>query len=745
MTDLVGHSLGRYHIIEPLGEGGMAMVYKAYDTRLERDVAIKVIRVDQFTPASLANMLARFEREAKLLARLSHPNIVSVIDYGEYENVPYLVMVYLPGGTLKGRLLGKPMPWRESFKLLLPIAQALDYAHEQHLIHRDIKPSNILLTQKGQPMLTDFGIAKILETEEVTALTGTGMSIGTPEYMAPEQWTGGTSPQSDIYSLGVVLYEMVTGRKPYTADTPAAILLKQAGEPLPRPRQYVPDLPDEVEKVLIKALAKQPEDRYQTMDEFAGALEGLISITGLYKIEPNSQQAVSPNSPVEQAEVSSQVPDDSQTEIAQQVASSVAKSDAVAAQSTMNQYGPAQAKVAQPIQEKQHRPFWHYGLAAIGLVVLIAMMVVLFIQLSKPQATLPVPTQLPAATVITPLLSTATALSPKTSTPTREIPLVSGPLDCRIPEVFCVGLVTDVGKVDDRSFNQSAWEAVKLAEKGLGAKVQYIETTDAKDYDKNIAIFADEGYDVIVTVGYALNEATAKAAAAYPNVKFIGVDQFQDVSKPLPANLIGLTFPEDQAGFLAGALAAQMSTTKKIGAVCGTDTVPPVWRYGEGYRAGAAYIDPAVEVNVIYHNDVGFDKTFVDPEWGALTANSMMDKGVDVIFGCGGKTGNGAVTAAAQRGAYAIGVDTDQYFTLPEAARQMLSSAMKLITPGVFDLIKMAKEGSMPSGNFIGPVGYAPYHDLDSKVPAAVKTGMEEIQKALAVGSLKTNVPPAKP
>jgi len=313
--------------------------------------------------------------------------------------------------------------------------------------------------------------------------------------------------------------------------------------------------------------------------------------------------------------------------------------------------------------------------------------------------------------------------------------------DCKSEEVLCVGLVTDVGKIDDKSFNQSAWEGVKLAEE-LGATVQYIETTDAKDYDKNIATFADEGYDVIVTVGFALGEATAAAAAKYPEVDFIGVDQFQAEAI---ANVAGLNFPEDQAGFLVGALAAMMSETGKIGAVCGTDAVPPVWRFGEGYRAGAAYIDPAVEVNVVYHSDVGFDKTFVDPEWGAATANSMIDKGVDTVFGCGGKTGNGAVTAAAQAGKYGIGVDTDQYLTLPEAAPRMLSSAMKMITPGVYDLIKLSNDGALPSGNYFGKAGYAPFHDLDSEVPAEVKTKMEEINAALVDGSLQTGVPPVKP
>ncbi len=314
--------------------------------------------------------------------------------------------------------------------------------------------------------------------------------------------------------------------------------------------------------------------------------------------------------------------------------------------------------------------------------------------------------------------------------------------DCSKAETFCVGLVTDVGKIDDKSFNQSTWEGVKQAEKELGAVVQYIETTDSKDYDKNIATFAEAKYDVIVTVGFALGEATIAAAKKYPEIKFIGVDQFQGETI---ANLAGLNFPEDQSGFLVGALAAMMTKSGKIGAVLGTDAVPPVWRFGEGYRAGALYIKPDVEINVVYHNDVGFDKTFSDPEWGKTTAISMIDKGVDVLFGAGGKTGNGALLGAAEKGVYAIGVDTDQYYTVPEAQKVLLSSAMKLLTPGTFDLIKLAKEGKFPGGNYMGKAGYAPFHDVESQVPAEVKTKMEEIAKALTDGTLQTNVPPTKP
>jgi basic membrane protein A len=193
-----------------------------------------------------------------------------------------------------------------------------------------------------------------------------------------------------------------------------------------------------------------------------------------------------------------------------------------------------------------------------------------------------------------------------------------------------------------------------------------------------------------------------------------------------------------------------MSTTHKIGAVCGTDAVPPVWRYGEGYRAGAAYVDKKfgtkTQVNIVYHNDVGFDKTFTDPVWGGDVANKLIADGADVIFGCGGDTGNGAVKAAAQRGVYAIGVDTDQYFTLPEAVAWLLSSALKPETEPVAHLIRLAKDGAFPTdGFFYGPPGYAPYHDLAGKVPASVDAEMKAILDGLGNGAIKTGVPLMKP
>jgi len=279
MAGMIGQNFGRYKILELLGEGGMATVYKAHDTRLDREVALKVIRREAFPPEEMEMLLKRFERESKMLARLSHPNIVGVIDYGEQDGLPYLVMVYVPGGTLKQRL-GHPIPWREAVRLILPIAQALEYVHEHNIINRDVKPSNILMTDKGVPMLSDFGLVKIFGDqpgEGKTALTSSGTGIGTPDYMAPEQWTGEATASSDLYSLGVVLYEMVTGHRPYTADTPAGILLKQATESLPLPNTYIHDLPPAVESVILKVLAKDPADRYPNVHAFVSELDNLLT------------------------------------------------------------------------------------------------------------------------------------------------------------------------------------------------------------------------------------------------------------------------------------------------------------------------------------------------------------------------------------------------------------------------------------------------------------------------------------
>ena len=308
-----------------------------------------------------------------------------------------------------------------------------------------------------------------------------------------------------------------------------------------------------------------------------------------------------------------------------------------------------------------------------------------------------------------------------------------------------IGLVTDVGSVNDKSFNQSSWEGVKQAEKELGATVKFVETKDPKDYSTNIDQFVKESYDIVVTVGFAIGEATVAAAKASPNVKFIGVDQFQEAASP---NLAGLIFEEDKAGFLAGALAALVTKKKNLGGVFATDTVPPVWRFGEGYRAGAKWADPAVQMQIIYHSDVGLDKTFNDPAWGKASALAQFDKGADIVFGGGGNTGNGALFAAAERkdqGVLCIGVDTDQFETVLESQPVILTSAIKLLTPGVFNLIKAVGAGTFKGGNVTGEAGLAPYHNQASRVTAEIQAKIDKLNADLKSGVMKTGVAPAKP
>lgn len=311
--------------------------------------------------------------------------------------------------------------------------------------------------------------------------------------------------------------------------------------------------------------------------------------------------------------------------------------------------------------------------------------------------------------------------------------------NCAAPENFCVGLVTDTGKVDDKSFNQSAWEGAQEAANVAGGFSKYIETTDPKDYANNINQFVGKAYDAIVTVGFLMGEATAEAAKANPNTQFVGVDQFQGEEI---ANLTGLVFPEDKAGYAAGYLAGLMTKTGKIGAVLGTDTVPPVKLFGEGFKAGALAAKPDADVTVVYHEP---NNAFNDPEWGAAEAKKQLSQGADIIFGAGGNTGNGALIEIAKapgagESIFCIGVDTDQYNTVPQAQKCLLTSAEKKLMQGTADLVLAAKEGTSKGGNFFGNTGLAPYHDTDAVVPAEVKTKVEEIIAGLSDGSVVTGV-----
>lgn len=267
--DLTGSTLGKYQVMERLGRGGMADVYRAYQPGMDRYVAIKVMHSHL---AEDENFITRFRREAQSVGNLRHPNIVQVIDFDVQDDEHYMVMEYIQGETLKSVISRRgTLPIDEALNIGSKLADALAYAHSQGMIHRDLKPANVLFTNTGNPVLMDFGIARLLDS---SGLTSSGAMVGTPAYMSPEAGRGEkVDERADIYSLGVVLYEMLTGSVPFDADTPYAVILKHINDPLPIPRQFNKALPDSVERLVLKALAKNPNDRFQAAAEMRTALE----------------------------------------------------------------------------------------------------------------------------------------------------------------------------------------------------------------------------------------------------------------------------------------------------------------------------------------------------------------------------------------------------------------------------------------------------------------------------------------
>jgi serine/threonine protein kinase len=269
---LEGMNLGKYQLREQLGHGGMASVYRAYHPQLDRFVAVKVLRGELVDDPEF---LARFQREAKIVAALRHANIVQVYDADMQDDIYYMVMELLEGDTLKARLTDyrareEQMPLGEVVRVMLDVLDGLAYAHGEGMIHRDLKPANIMLTKRGQAVITDFGIAQMVGA---TRYTMSGALMGTLNYMAPEQGMQNQSDaRSDLYSLGIVLYEMLTGKPPFDADTPLAILMKHVNEPLPVPPTTGSVIPEAFERILLKGLSKNPDDRYQTAEEMAQAI-----------------------------------------------------------------------------------------------------------------------------------------------------------------------------------------------------------------------------------------------------------------------------------------------------------------------------------------------------------------------------------------------------------------------------------------------------------------------------------------
>lgn len=308
------------------------------------------------------------------------------------------------------------------------------------------------------------------------------------------------------------------------------------------------------------------------------------------------------------------------------------------------------------------------------------------------------------------------------------------------PKKMKVGLVTDVGKVNDGTFNEFAYKGMMQAVTEFGLDSAFIETLAPTDYEKNIEQFATEKYDVIITVGYMIGDATVAMAKKYPSIKFAGVDQAYGEELP---NTAGLNFAEDQSGFLAGCLAGLMTKSNVVGIVAGME-IPPVVKFRKGYENGVKFVNADAKVLGVYID------SFVAPDRGKEAALSQIAERADVIFGAGGPTGSGGIAAAAEQGVWVIGVDQDEYLTTfsggtRTGANKLLSSAVKRVDVAVYLAIKAAVGGTWKGGNLVydaavDGVGLAPFHDTESAIPQAVKDRLTQIGKDLKEGKVQTGV-----
>lgn len=365
---------------------------------------------------------------------------------------------------------------------------------------------------------------------------------------------------------------------------------------------------------------------------------------------------------------------------------------------------------------------------------------------TAPAATAAATTPVATAAATTPAATAAATTPAATAAATTESPVPTKAAQTEpSTKTLKVGLVTDLGKVNDGTFNEFAHKGADRAAKELGLNYKYIETIAQADYESNIKTFINEKFDVIVTVGFLIADATLADARANPDITFIGIDQTYTLTgtETVPANLVSIQFREDQAGFLAGALAAMMSKSGTVGIVAGME-IPPVKRFKNGFDNGAKYVRPDVNLLGTYV------PTFTDPAQGASTAEQMIGDGADVVFGAGGPTGTGAIKAAAGKGAYVIGVDQDEFFTTfgngsTPGADKLLSSAQKRVDVGVYDQIKAVVEGTFKGGYVLyeaknNGIGLADFHLAASAVPDAVKQRLTTILAKLADGSLTTGV-----
>jgi len=311
--------------------------------------------------------------------------------------------------------------------------------------------------------------------------------------------------------------------------------------------------------------------------------------------------------------------------------------------------------------------------------------------------------------------------------------------DCFSEELFCAALVTDTLGIDDHGVNQNTWAGLEEAQANkLTDRIEYIESVNARDYEKNIAYFASQGFDMIVTTNPALRDETLHAADLYPDSVFVGMNQSQTESRP---NLIPITFPEDQMGFVAGVIAATLTKTGVVGAICETSGIDSMWRYCEGFRAGAEFVNPELKVLVFYRDEGDSEKIFIDEAWGYDAANKAIRRGADVVFAAGGVTGQGALHAAAEANIPAIGTERDQAAVLAESGSSVVTSILGQASFEIKEVMRLLRDGNI-SGERLGQIENLP---LNRNFSENLQDGVNFLLITLRNGVIKTNVASEKP
>jgi len=731
-----GQSLGPYRILEQIGKGGMATVYKAYEPSLDRYVAIKVLP-EYF--AHYPEFVSRFEREAKAIAKLDHPNIVPIFGYGQDRGLMYLVMRYVPAGTLR-EMMGRAMDLRVVGDILRQVGGALHYAHQQGVVHRDIKPSNVLMADRKWALLTDFGLAKMVESS--SQLTKSGVGVGTPAYMSPEQGQGmNVDLRTDIYSLGVMLYEMTTGRIPYDAETPMAIVLKHISAPLPLPSAVNPNLPENVQRVILKAMAKEPDDRFQTVEEMVKAFDKALDEIPSSEQPTSFAELVKPADKVPQSRIQETLPQPPNLELPIPLPEHEKQTQVAAGQPEVRtipeqRFPPAKTKIKRSI------PVWVYLLVGFVLVAVVIgglgfRRIRIALRASRQAAT----QKAVAATRIT---RTPVVVNQPTVKP---VLLTSTPMpveQAQLPFKPC--LLTDEGGVEDRSFNQASWIGLQAADKLVGSQGTFLVSKSPEDYAPNLLSLLDQGCDLVISSGFLLGDATWKIAVERPERKFAIIDFTYPQILP---NLRTSEFATDQAAFLAGYLAAGMTQTGKVGTYGGVQ-IDPVVAFMEGFTQGVFWYNQVHATQVVVLgwdplNKTGlFSGNFVNQEDGRKLSEELFRQGVDIILPVAGPQGIGTLELMHERGSgLLIGVDTDWSLFFPDRQDVVLASVAKNISSFVTESVRMAKEGRFEGGNYRGDlanngVGLVIGEGWRTKVPDSLKIELEKLGRDIIDGRVKT-------